>query len=237
MYVNDAVYIDKKFWMKGMVTNMKKKVLSGVLAFGFALAVFGSSVGAEPKTAGSEATFKLVAGTTITEPATPGDGEETGQSGPVSIDYVPHFKFGEKSVSPKTEIYTDVSQTPNVQITDLRGNEAGWELELSATAFKTTEGDQLNGAILRIKKIAIANPYNSVSASPTAASGPVLFGQGELGAGVTNTIMTAADSQGGGTWLGNFYDGDGNQVELEVPAGNKVDSYKSTLTWTLTAAP
>ena len=198
---------------------MKKKMMTGFFVFGMAMAMLGSSVMAEPVTESSNAVFELKPG------------------GNVAIESVPSFNFGEQMISATTETYLDESTNPSVRISDLRGTEEGWSLSLGATAFKTAEEKQLMGAIMYINGIEIGNPNENISPAPTATLGSIEFGEGEDGAGVENMILNAEEGAGSGEWLGNFYDDSENLVELEVPAGNKVGEYTSTLTWTLSDAP
>ena len=226
--------------------NKKRTFLSSILAISLAvvLLVLPVSAAAARDEAESEATFTLTAGDDSVEPAEPGDGVITEHSGPLSLDYVPNFRFGEKTLSSETEIYPDESLRPNVQVSDRRGTGEGWTLSLKATPFQNTEKTRtLKGAVLRIKGIEIFNPNESQSEAPGVVSiGTGLeFGEG-IGDGVSHTLMTAAIDKGQGTWLGKFYTVDSedaitNLVELEVPAGNYAGSYKSVLTWTLEATP
>ena len=213
-----------------------KTILAGIIAAGVALSALGSTISAAPITSGAE--FELTA-PEVTDPVDPieeGDGIETGQSGPLSIDYIPNFSFESAEVSAEAFTVADTSDKPNVQITDVRGTGEGWNLKLAATPFKTNDGKTLSGAILRVKEIDVQNPNSSVSAAPVAASVVFEFGQGE-GTGVEHSILTAAKDSGMGTWLGRFYTGATNHVELEVPAGAYVGEYTATLTWTLENAP
>ena len=198
---------------------MKKKMIPGILALGIATVMVGSSVMAEPaRNQSSDAIIELIS------------------DGDVMIDDVPDFNFGIQNISATTEIYPDISETPYVQITDLRGSGAGWHLSIEATAFKADGDKQLKGAILRIKEIKVGGSDGNISDPPTTMEKVIEFGEGEDD-GVEQVILNAVENAGSGEWLGNFYDESKNFVELEVPAGNKIGEYTSTLTWTLTEAP
>ncbi|WP_201785357.1 WxL domain-containing protein, partial [Carnobacterium maltaromaticum] len=100
----------------------------------------------------------------------------------------------------------------------------------SATAFETADKSlTLKGAVMTIPegKLTTAEGVDplltpsafKVNLSPTATS-----------------IMSATTTQGRSSWS-NAFEGNGEKVTLAVPAGNKVASYVSTITWSLEDAP
>lgn len=164
------------------------------------------------------------------------DGKTTGNAGPLSIDYIPNFLFGQTKVG-ETVTLTDLNTNPFVQVTDKRGTGAGWTLKLTATKFKNADDTlELRGTTLSIGNINVqAVDSENLSTAPTAASG-VSFAATDTGSKV---LMTAAQNGGMGSWKGKFKTADdsANSVTLYIPAGNKTGQYTSTLTWSLSNAP
>lgn len=188
-----------------------------------------------------------------TDPTDPVDPTDpiTPTEGPLSIDYASSFHFDEHKISAKDEIYTAAFDTvkgangvetrPNwIQVTDKRGTNAGWKLQVTqVNQFTTGEGDaakELKGAELTLKNAASKSTPDNKAGQPTTPD------KIDLVVGGAFDVMTAAKDQGMGTWLDVFGDettGD-KSIELMVPgAAEKVKdaTYKTDLTWTLTDTP
>ncbi|MFS7388937.1 MAG: WxL domain-containing protein [Carnobacterium maltaromaticum] len=202
------------------------------------VAILGSqSVEAAEASAGtSKANFELQAGddTTVPEILDPEIQPPTLNKGPLSLDAVSSFNFPTKKLG--SESQAPLEATPvegtklGLQVTDSRGQDLGWNLKVSATAFETADKKlTLKGAVMTIPEGKLTtgegvDPLLTPSAfkvnlSPTATS-----------------IMSAATTQGRSTWV-NSFEGKGEKVTLAVPSGNKVASYVSTITWSLEDAP
>ncbi|WP_233638290.1 WxL domain-containing protein, partial [Carnobacterium maltaromaticum] len=184
----------------------------------------------------SKANFELQAGddTTVPELLDPEIQPPTLNKGPLSLDSVSSFNFPTKKLG--SEAKAPLEATPvegtklGLQVTDSRGQDLGWNLKVSATAFETADKSlTLKGAVMTIPegKLTTAEGVDplltpsafKVNLSPTATS-----------------IMSATTTQGRSSWS-NAFEGNGEKVTLAVPAGNKVASYVSTITWSLEDAP
>ncbi|WP_257963779.1 WxL domain-containing protein, partial [Carnobacterium maltaromaticum] len=66
-----------------------------------------------------------------TDPTDPSG--ETGNEGILTIDHVVPLLFSSHKLEGKEQIYTSVVENPNVQVTDKRGEEAGWNVQVSQT--------------------------------------------------------------------------------------------------------
>ncbi|MEK4153087.1 WxL domain-containing protein [Carnobacterium sp. FSL E2-0243] len=192
---------------------------------------------AEASAGTSKANFELQAGddTTVPEILDPGIKPPTGNKGPLSLDAVSSFNFPTKKLG--SESQAPLEATPvegtklGLQVTDSRGQDLGWNLKVSATAFETTGENKLTlkGAVMTIPEGKLSTDEGvdplltptayKVNLSPTAAS-----------------IMSATTTQGRSRWSNDF-EGNGEKVTLAVPSGNKVASYVSTITWSLEDAP
>ncbi|MDZ5760710.1 WxL domain-containing protein [Carnobacterium maltaromaticum] len=202
------------------------------------ITIFGSQVveASEVSTASSKAIFELQAGDDETIPGIidPDIQPPTNNKGPLSLDAVSSFNFATKKLG--TESKAPLEAIPvegkklGLQVTDSRGQDLGWNLKVSATSFQTVDKSlTLKGAVMTIPEGKLTtlegvDPILKPSAfkvdlSETPAS-----------------IMSATTTQGRSTWL-NTFEEKGEKVTLAVPAGNKVASYNSTITWSLEDAP
>lgn len=202
------------------------------------VAVLGSQTveAAEVSTGTSKANFELLAGdeNSVPEILDPEIQPPTGNKGPLSLDAVSSFNFPTKKLG--SEAKAPLEATPiegtklGLQVTDSRGQDLGWNLKVSATAFETKDKSlTLKGAVMTIPEGKLTteegvDPLLTPSAfkvdlSPTATS-----------------IMSATETQGRSTWVNDF-EGKGEKVTLSVPSGNKVAAYSSTITWSLEDAP
>lgn len=186
------------------------------------------------------------------KPVTPTDPNKPGTSGPLSIDVATNFNFETGKVSTKDATYkaeptkVDVGDgkledRPNyVQVTDKRGGQKGWTLSLVQNGQFKAKGSQaeLDGAEIKIKNIeTVATPGTLATAPSTAPETVTLSSTGAS----TNTILAAAEDEGGGTWISRFGDADtmGESVELTIPGKTvqEADEYTTSLTWTLSETP
>ncbi|MGY3713876.1 WxL domain-containing protein [Lactococcus petauri] len=193
-----------------------------------------------------------------TDPVDPLDPIEP-TDGPLSLDYASSFHFGEQKISAKDETYyaafdkikgAEEGQTidkPNwVQVSDKRGTNAGWKLQVQqGTQFTTGQGEsakELKGAEIKITNPIVKTTPDNQATAPTANSEITLIPGADGAAGAAQDVMTAQQDQGMGTWLdgfGNESNGD-KSISLSVPGVSekvKDGKYTTDLTWVLTDTP
>ena len=192
------------------------------------------------------------------------DPEVPGTTGPLSIVKAAHMNFGTQIISNQDQVYNMVAEMANLadgsgqvpyvsfaQVQDLRGTNAGWDLQVSLDDFTSnTQNNVLTGAEVGLMASRIQYEGNNAENAPSNhADGLRLI----PGAGAVS-VMTAAEGQGAGAssvvW-GNqadlnaqFADEENEVVEndaiqLSVPGSTAKDAttYTSTLSWELTATP
>ncbi|AOA03726.1 WxL domain-containing protein [Carnobacterium maltaromaticum] len=187
------------------------------------------------------------------DPLDPADPHEPGTAGPLSIDYVSNFHFGNKviqvtdatyyaSMDSVKDVTTDqVVAVPNyLQVTDKRGSNVGWKVTVTQNGqFKTanTTPDVLDNAQLKLTNATSNSTMNPILA-PTASA---LVTIDPLGAS-SSLVVSAAEDKGMGTWTTAFGDAvsGGQSISLSVPGTtDKVKNvqYKASLTWNLEDGP
>lgn len=160
-----------------------------------------------------------------TQPTIPSG--ETKNEGILTIDNVAPLLFDTHKLEGKEQVYTSIVDNSNIQVTDKRGEEAGWNVQVSQTAFvdkedatKILKGTKLIlplGTFQELGNVSLAPELRSVEVNENPA-----------------ILMNAAKGSGAGTWT-NIFNKD--EVKLMVPAGNKAGEYMSTVTWILMDAP
>ncbi|CAD5897955.1 MULTISPECIES: WxL domain-containing protein [Carnobacterium] len=175
--------------------------------------------------------IKLTPGDTDTgktepeEPTVPPGGTEN--EGILTLDNIAPLLFSTHKLDGKEQVYTSVVENSNIQVTDKRGEEAGWNVQVSQTPFKDVvdETKVLRGATLAL-------PAGTVKAEGNISVAPTVRAV-EINADLS-VLMNAATGSGAGTWRTVF---DKDEIKLTIPAGNKKGEYMSTVTWTLMDAP
>lgn len=184
-----------------------------------------------------------------------GDGDGGGDmSGPLVIDYVSKIDFGTRKISGNTEVYhAKYVEVKNVegeelllptylQVTDNRGLNDGWNLEVSNTQFSDkATGDKLEGAVLTLganNKVFTQNVNGSeyaviangnISLTGSSTSQKIVSSENNKGMGQNTVAFGEKD-------YGSTKDENNSGVTLEVPGKtkkNKDATYVSELTWTL----
>ncbi|MHA7117651.1 WxL domain-containing protein [Aerococcus viridans] len=164
----------------------------------------------------------------------------TGESGPLTLDYVPSFNFNGEEVSIKDKQLQSISTQPFIQVTDRRPQTDGWQLIGQLKEFQPLDynGHQtsLNGSVLHLKG-------GDVS-SPIASREPFVFQDIQLVAGGDEVpIIYALPDSGAGTWLTRWYptestNDQNDQVILDVPGESiSVGEHQATIEWTLYNVP
>ena len=185
----------------------------------------------------------------------------TGNTGPLRLDSVPNFNFGNHPVTDVTGAaavtYTgdgideqnggNLVQNANlpyfVQVTDFRGSAAGWTVSVSATPFKTAtagNNDTLTGATVSYTN-GHARPVSSGLNQPVGTNphdqNPASMTIPTDGSSIN--LFAATDTHGTLTNQDVF----GNKAAdttLTIPASVKAvqaSEYTSTFTYTLSDAP
>ncbi|MCR8703944.1 WxL domain-containing protein [Weissella cibaria] len=199
-----------------------------------------------------------------TNPVGP-DGKEDGgkgTQGPLSIDYVSAFDFGQQKISSADQTYYAKAQSYKngspadtalfAQVTDNRGTGAGWTLTVQQAKQLNNGSSDLKGAQISMADLNAATQKDSEAGAALAGQNITLIpGEG------AQTVMSATNGAGQGTWVtrmgdtdnlisetGTANDGSNRKVDksvsLFVPGtSNKVAAakYSTNLTWTLTDTP
>ena len=173
-------------------------------------------------------------------------------SGPLSIDYASNFNFEEQKISAKDQIYyatfdkvkdaqgKDTTKPNWVQVTDKRGSNAGWKLQVKQNGqFATSQNNvskELRGAKMIIKNGAPATTSDNQAETPTSNANI------ELTPDVAQDVMTANKDQGMGTWVSSFGNAEtgGKSISLSVPGKSekiKDAKYTTEITWVLNDTP
>lgn len=152
----------------------------------------------------------------------------TGNEGVLTLDNIAPLHFSAHKLEGKEQVYSSVVENSNIQVTDVRGEETGWNVQVSQTPFKdmADETKVLKGAKLTLPAGVVKSDKGNVSLAPTVQSV-------EVNADLA-VVMNATAGTGAGTWRTVF---DKDEIKLTVPAGNKKGEYMSTVTWTLMDAP
>jgi hypothetical protein len=204
------------------------------------------------------------------------DGEQAnpGTAGPLSLDFASSFFFGNRKITNQDVVYkanaqalanqdgTITSYVPNyIQVTDNRGNNAGWTLNVSQTgqlrSTKATTNGELKGAMITLKE--------PVSVGLTNSMAPKAHEVTLDPNGAKSIVMSAEAGTGSGTWItrwgsqGDLMDEEQSvldkqsnskllekenvtvspAVTLSIPGKTPRDAvrYTTTLNWILTNIP
>lgn len=158
-------------------------------------------------------------------------GGKTGDTGPLSLDYVTNLEFGTHDVSIAAQTYKATNENPQpfTQVTDRRSKSTGWTLTVKAANFQSGGADTLPGASLTFKNGTAVSNLTDLTAPQV--NNPINVTTG----GNAANVAIASAGEGRGTWITRW---DKDNVELTVPqAAATQGTHTSTLTWTLTAGP
>ncbi len=253
--------------------KLTKLALAGAVSFSTVLAAGAPTSAEEAATMNSVTDVSFKESDEITKPVNPldpttevetkdsndpNDPHKPGTKGPLSIDYVSNFHFGEQVMSGNDQVYTakldtvkavgatNSTEVPNyVQVTDNRGTNKGWKLTVKQNdQFKATVKDEsgkdttaeLTGAELKL-----SNPV--VNSATDNKFAPIAKEVTLNPDGSTQEVATAAADKGMGTWVTTYgkdaVEGE-KSVTLSVPGSTakvKAAKYKASLTWTLEDTP
>lgn len=171
-----------------------------------------------------------------------------GTRGPLSINDATNYQFGTQKMDSKEATYSALlpeiedsttgkkSKVPHfVQITDNRGGEKGWRLEVKQDKpFTNESGFTLKGTSISFSSITAISLVGG-GTSPQVPNKPVVI-SGDSEQNVT--LITAKPDSGGGSWgilFGELGKGAESGVKLTIPGNieKKEGLYSTTLTWTL----
>ena len=218
---------------------IRRRLASIVLASALILTVFSGNItfAAESK---AKVTFteptdapELLNPDNPSEPATEDQtggeaGNTTGQTGPLTLDFVSHLDFGSHPVSVSEKTY-EATKTAHIQVTDRRGAQAtGWNVTLQASRFMSEGKETLEGAKLSFENGEVKSNLSGIN-SPNTSNFTVITG------GEAQRVTNAAAGTGVGTWLTVWNQGNVKLTVLQNTATK--GEHVSTLTWTLTDAP
>jgi len=158
------------------------------------------------------------------------DEGKTGDTGPLTLDYVTNLDFGTHAVSIAEQTYTATNDPqPFTQVTDRRGTSTGWTLTVQAATFQSNGQNTLPGASLTFENGTTASNLNGLDAPRVNSPINVTTGGNAVNVTVANV------GQGRGTWVTSWSNDD---VKLTIPQGTATEgTHTSQLTWTLSDAP
>lgn len=200
--------------------------------------------------------------TEITPPTSPG-GEEleepgeggTGMVGPLTIDYITKINFGPVKVSGnkathyaklaeiKLKEISEPKKVPNyVQVTDNRGSNAGWQLQLKQDSqFQAKDANnkisELTGAELAFDNPTLKSAQKGTEFAPLGIKQKLTPGAAAV------AVVNATSGKGMGTWhyaLGDTDEQAPKSVSLTIPGDTAKSTnvaYKTVLKWTLVDGP
>ncbi|EGO9937517.1 TPA: WxL domain-containing protein [Enterococcus faecium] len=195
------------------------------------------------------------------DPTTPDHNPQPGTKGPLSLDYASSIDFGKNKISTKDQTYyaeaqylwnaahtekDESSARPNyVQVTDKRGNNAGWSLTVKQEgqlSNSNTLNKELTGATISFKEGVADTVMEGVTAPETFDF--------VLTPGQSMNVMNAKENAGMGTWVDRFGTLENMDIEgetvlkdpaitLDVPGKTPKDAvqYSTKLTWVLADTP
>lgn len=154
-------------------------------------------------------------------------------AGELTLPQVATFNFGQQDITTGTATYDAVSVGNAIQVSDLRGNGKGWDLNVSLSQFVHADNDkELTGAYVTLSGTTIEdiNETNgNAPASPSTAS-LRLDSDGE-----ENPIFIASTDAGMGVWSITT---ELTDAKLTVPSGTVYSGvYEADLNWTLQTTP
>ncbi|WP_420741075.1 WxL domain-containing protein [Limosilactobacillus fermentum] len=148
-----------------------------------------------------------------------------------------NLSFGTGNTISVTDEYLGVSTAPTVEVSDLRGTNEGWSLNVAQDQQFNTEtngsGSELTNAALTITSTEDSSDSTVNTATATLNPGKTTSGTTTNGAA---SKVVASASAGHGNGISTFSFG---SSKLFVPGATPKLSkgYTTTLTWSLTDAP
>lgn len=191
------------------------------------------------------------------DPENPGPGVvDPGQKTSLRLSLLTAFDFGTIKMSGNTQDYAAKLPTPNfvdggekarpnfAQVTDNRGNNAGWILTAKISKQFTNNASVLNGSTITLE-----NGWAQAQAADNAAFKPTVAKPVVLTANDAQVIANADTNNGMGTWnilYGTLLEADkptlgdaAKSVHLTIPGSVKKEAglYTAEIEWTLYNTP
>lgn len=183
---------------------------------------------------------QLPDGTGKPNPDAENTGKVTGETGPLTLDYVSNLDFGTHTLETVKKEYNATTKQPYIQISDRRGSGEGWHVTAQLSRFTQGATPTLSGATIDLKNGKALSQSGNVA--PTPEQSVVL----NSGGSAVNVVSAAAKTgevptaQGLGTWTNSWLaTQDTNEnVILTIPNGAASEGkHTATITWTLVAGP
>lgn len=184
------------------------------------------------------------------DPTNPDGNPNPGTQGPLTLDYVSSWDFGQQKISTKDEKYyanfvkLQDSRTvqPYIQVSDFRGTNGGWSLFVKQDkqfSNKDLLHSELTGAKLFFSAGGwVIGTSNNTWNRPYTTNGNLVPGEGNV------EVFMAPKRTGAMTWIRTMGDrepGDTKDtgISLSIPGKTPKDAgvYRTTLTWTLADVP
>lgn len=191
-----------------------------------------------------------------------------GTTGPLSIMKAPTMNFGSQVISNQDQTYemvaemqklanpveggpTEVPYVSFAQVQDVRGTNAGWDLQVRLSNFtSSTQNNVLTGAEVSLASPRIQYEGNTpgnapvahadgLKLMPNASAVSVMRAEKEKGAGVSSVVWGNQADLNRQATDENIDVVKNNAIQLSVPGATAKDAttYQSTLSWELTTLP
>ena len=182
-------------------------------------------------------------------PTDPGNGNNgAAAGGDLSLIYVPaSFDFGTSEIDVLNDKALDLDTTSAattlwennavVEVSDVRGTNAGWKVTVKGDTLTGTDGATIKGATLTLPEGTVSNSGN---ATKTNANGAYASGQTVDLATTDSTVagvqvLGAKANNGAGVTVSNLNPAN---IKLNIPANTaKAQTYTTTLNWSMDDTP
>ncbi|AKS68171.1 hypothetical protein RN70_00715 [Staphylococcus schleiferi] len=228
--------------------TLQYALLATLVSTPFVLVPATNAIAAET----SQATISFTAPNDPVKPVDPSDpskpldqgkhnGKATGESGPLTLDYVSNLDFGSHTISTAEETYQATTLSPFVQVSDRRGTGAGWNVTAQLSNFQQNGENSLPGASINLTGAEVDS--TSKTPKPVPNSNITLNSGSDSSVNIvkanakTGALNTA---QGLGTWITKWLSkGQTNEkATLTIPeAAAMPGNHAATVTWTLSDGP
>lgn len=229
-----------------------KKILITLTSFMFVFAS-ATTIKAEdtPNTSGtqhSSANITFVEDEDTTDPIIPDGGggdNNTDSKGPLSLDVVPSFDFGQGKVQTGHKTFNNKYDISTVQVSDKRDEQGnGWQLTAKMSKLEIADSGHSLPAVINFKNnvVSTTDANEEIGAiapdnGPMGTAGNTSKNAFELSTGGSEQVIWGASAgKGRSSWASRWIAADaskGNEkVELSVNTNQaKVGTYEATIEW------